>query len=301
MKVFVTGATGLIGRRLCKALQDRGDEVLQLTRQKTDAPSANNKIQGDPSVAGDWLSKMDDCDAVLHLAGENIFAKRWNENFKEKIHLSRTVSTALIAEHLAKKAGRCKTFISASAIGYYGNTGEESSNSVSEDSLPGQGFMADSCVAWEKAADPARSVLRVVHPRISIVLDREGGALKNLQTPFRLFVGGPVGNGQQWMSWIHHEDLTRLFLHFLDNTTIVGPVNCVAPNPVRNKEFCKALGKSLKRPSWLPVPKIVLRIVLGEVANVVSEGQNVKSTKLGQFKFNKLTIDEALSAIYSVE
>lgn len=300
MTVFVTGATGLVGRRLVTELASRGDGVLSLSRRAAEGTVVGvETLQGDPCLPGRWLGRMDDCDAVVHLAGENIFAKRWSKPFMAQIRLSRVVSTTVIAERLAanplRADGTPKVFISASAVGYYG-TGDDERD---ESSPAGTDFMAEVSVAWEAAADAARRAgVRVVHPRFGIVLDSEGGALPNLMTPFRFFVGGPVGSGKQWVSWVHRDEVTAALLFLIDNP-IHGPVNVTAPNPVTNREFSETLGQVLRRPSWLPMPRFATRILLGKVADVATAGQMVMPRKLTDkgFEFQWPKLSEALTSL----
>lgn len=267
MNVFITGATGLVGARLIAALKDRGDTAVSLSRKPT--PGG---IVGDPSQSGPWLAAMADCDAVVHLAGENVFAKRWTAAFRQQIRDSRVNSTRLIAETLANNPGRVKTLVSASAVGYYGDRGEEI---VTEATPPGNDFMATVCREWEAAADPARSVVRVVHPRLGIVLDPAGGALPNLLRPYKLFAGGRVGSGRQFVSWIHHADLTSLLLNALDDVTLAGACNATAPNPVTNDTLGRTIARVLRHPHWLPVPGFALRLALGKIADIILAGQRV--------------------------
>jgi uncharacterized protein (TIGR01777 family) len=302
MRIFVTGGTGLIGARLVRQLLGRGDQVLLLTRRYGAARQIVGPecqlIEGDPTQAGDWMKAIADCDAVVNLAGENIFARRWNTAFKTALRESRIQSTQHVVEALAQKPSRAggipKVLVNASAIGYYGPHGDEE---LTEDSPPGSDFMAEICVKWEETARAAESFgARCVLLRIGVVLDPEGGALKKLLTPFKLFAGGPVGNGRQWMSWIHHEDMTGLLLLALDNNNVRGPLNGTAPNPVSNRDFGKALGAALHRPAFVPTPTFALRLGLGEVANVITTGQRVlpqRALVLG-YTFTYPTIDGAL-------
>jgi uncharacterized protein (TIGR01777 family) len=305
MRVFVTGGTGLIGTRLVRRLRERGDEVLVLTRRP---PAARDRfgedvevVEGDPMQEGAWMDAVDRCDSVINLAGENVFARRWSTRFKALLRDSRLRGTENVVRALAKNPrradGKAKVLVNASAIGYYGPHADEE---LTEDSDPGSDFLAVLCVDWEKAALEARKDgLRVALVRVGVVLDREGGALAKMLTPFKLFVGGKVGSGRQWMSWIHHDDMVGLFLLALDDERASGPLNGTAPNPVTNKEFSKALGRALHRPALLPAPRLALRVVLGKVADVIATGQRVlprRPLALGyQFKFP--TIDTALTAI----
>jgi uncharacterized protein (TIGR01777 family) len=305
MRVFVTGGTGLVGTRLVWQLLSRGDEVLLLTRRVGHAReifgTAGQVVEGDPTVAGGWIDTVASCDAVVNLAGENIFGGRWNDTFKTRIRESRVAGTRHVAEALARKPlrgdGRPRVLVNASAIGYYGTHGDED---LDENSPAGSDFMADVCVDWEKAAASAGLAgVRCALVRIGVVLDREGGALAKLLTPFKLFAGGPVAGGRQWMSWIHHEDLTGLLLLALDRDDVDGPLNGTAPNPVTNRQFGKALGRVLHRPAFFPTPGFLLRLGLGEVAEVITRGQKVlprRALALG-YSFAYPTIDAALAQI----
>lgn len=305
MRVFVTGATGLVGRRMVRRLHERGDQILILTRRALHANQLfGNKaavVEGDPMRSGDWMKAIADCDAVIHLAAENVFARRWNPDFKKMLYDSRIVSTQNVVAALQRQPmradGQAKVLVNASAIGYYGPHGDEQ---LTEDSPAGSDFLAQLCIDWEQAARTAEAAgVRVVLVRIGVVLDRDGGALAKLMTPFRLFAGGPVGSGRQWMSWIHYADLASLFLFALENENTRGPLNGTAPNPVTNREFSKTLGHVLHRPSLVWTPQFALRVVLGEVANIVATGQRVLPTRsmdLG-FSFQYPLLDAALAHI----
>lgn len=284
MRVFVTGGTGLVGSRLIRKLRARGDEVLVLSRR----PDAWQRVgqdcmivTGDPTQPGDWQDRIAECDAVVNLAGENIFARRWTPEFKELLRMSRLLSTSNVVAALAKNAlradGSPKVLVNASAIGFYGPCGDEE---IDELSPAGHDFLAGLCVEWEAAARLAESAgVRVVLVRIGVVLDLDGGALAMMITPFKLGAGGPVGSGKQIMSWIHHADMTGLLLLALDHSDARGPLNGTAPNPVTNKEFGKALGKTLGRPAFMPTPRFALKLLLGEVADVLATGQRVVPKK----------------------
>jgi uncharacterized protein len=242
-----------------------------------------------------------DCDAVIHLAGENVFARRWNTDFKKLLHESRILSTQHIVEALRRRPmradGQAKVLVNASAIGFYGPRGDEE---LTEDSSPGSDFLAKLCLDWEQTARTAESAgIRVARVRVGVVLDKEGGALAKLLTPFKLGAGGPVGSGRQWMSWIHHADLIGLFLLALDNAGAKGSINGTAPNPVTNRDFGKTLGRVLHRPSFVWTPSLALRIVLGEVASVVATGQRVlpkRALELG-YSFQHPMLETALAQI----
>lgn len=264
MKVLVSGATGLIGGALRAALVERGDTVVTLTRSP-------EKVEGeavgwDPMAGTLEAGALEGIDAVIHLAGENIAAGRWTEAHKAKVFDSRVKGTALIAENLARLAAtKPRVFVSASAIGIYGDRG---SDELTEEASSGETYLAEVCVAWEEAAEAARNAgIRVVHPRIGIVLSPKGGALEKMLLPFKLGLGGKVGPGTQYMSWVSLEDVVGLLLFALDRDDLHGPLNVVAPNPVTNGAYTAALGQALRRPTLLPVPSVGLRWVLGEMAD----------------------------------
>jgi uncharacterized protein (TIGR01777 family) len=307
MRVFVTGGTGLVGSRLVRQLQERGDQAVVLTRRAAAARQSLGPqvelVEGDPLRAGPWMEAVDPCDGVIHLAGENVFGKRWNEAVKQLLVDSRVQGTRNVAGAVLRQPlrpdGQAKVLVNASAIGIYGPRGDEE---VTEETPPGDDFLARLCIEWEKearAVEPAG--VRSVQVRIGVVLDRNGGALAKLLTPFKMGVGGPVGSGKQWMAWIHHADMTRLLLAALDGASYRGPVNGTAPNPVTNKVFSQALGKALHRPSLVWTPGFALRLVLGEAAYVVTTGQRVlpkKALDLG-FTFQYPTVEAALAQLFS--
>jgi uncharacterized protein (TIGR01777 family) len=309
MRVFITGGTGLIGRRLIPRLLERGDQPIILTRRRVRAQDlfgdAARIVEGDPMQSGDWMAAVGECDAVIHLAGENVFARRWNAAFKTLLHDSRIRSTQQVVEALRRKPsrsdGQVKVLVNASAIGYYSPRGDEALN---EDSPPGSDFLARLCIEWEQAARGAESAgVRVAMIRVGIVLDERGGALAKLLTPFRLGVGGPVGSGRQWMSWIHHADLVGLFLLALDHPQARGPLNGTAPNPVINREFGQTLAGVLHRPSLVWTPGLALRVILGEAASLVVTGQRVlpeRAAALG-YSFQYPTLPSALTQILAPE
>jgi uncharacterized protein (TIGR01777 family) len=302
MRVFLTGGTGLVGTRLVERLHGRGDEIVLLTRRPGDATARFGErctvVEGDVTRAGPWMDRLAECDGVVHLAGAGIFDRRWSAAFKELIRTSRVDGTANVAAALCRVPRRAdgtpKVLVSGSAIGHYGPHGDEE---LGEDAGPGADFLAGVCVEWERAAEPARACgARVVWLRTGIVLDPRGGALKQLLLPFKMFVGGPVGSGRQYMSWIQHDDEVGLILLALDDARVEGPLNATAPNPVTNREFSKALGAALGRPSFLPTPALGLRVALGQAAEIIATGQRVlprKALGLGyEFKFRG--IGEAL-------
>jgi uncharacterized protein (TIGR01777 family) len=303
MRVLITGGSGLIGSRLKKRLRERGDEVVILTRQ----PEALAKepgivaLAGDPTVRASWMESIKHCGAVVNLVGEGIFNKRWSPAFKETLVKSRVDSTKHVAQALQASPqnadGSPKVLISASAIGYYGIHGDEE---LTESSPAGDDFMARICVQWEAAArDAAAAGVRVVNLRVGVVLDKNGGALKKMLPPFKMFVGGPIGSGSHYMSWIHHHDLVGQILFAINHPNVTGPLNGTAPKPVTNAEFSKALGKVLGRPSFLPTPAFMLRLMLGEVAGVITTGQRVlpKASLDAGYTFRFADVDAALGEI----
>jgi uncharacterized protein (TIGR01777 family) len=308
MRLFIAGGTGLVGSRLIRRLQERNDQVVVLTRRPE---VANQKwgdsctiVQGDPMQPRAWMDAVGDCDGVVNLVGEGVFNRRWRAWFKELLRTSRVQSTQNIVAALAKSprtaAGQAKVLINASAIGYYGAHGDEE---LDESCPAGDDLLARVCVEWEAAARVAEGHgVRVVLLRVGVVLDREGGALKQMMLPFKMFVGGPVGSGKQWVSWIHHDDLVGLILLALDKPEVTGIMNGTAPNPVTNKGLAKALGRAMHRPSFMPTPRFALRLMLGQVAGLVTTGQRVlprRALQLGyQFKFPD--IDSALKDVLSV-
>jgi uncharacterized protein (TIGR01777 family) len=305
MRVFVTGGTGLVGGHLIPRLLERGDEVLVLTRRPEDAKQKWSHpcrvVAGDPTKPGAWQDDVAASDAVVNLAGEGIFNRRWNADFKEVMRSSRVDSTNNVVAALAKAPRRAdgtpKVLVSASAIGYYGPHGDEE---VTESSPPGDDYLATLSVEWEAVARSAEQHgVRVAIVRVGVVLAKEGGALQKMLTPFKMFVGGPVGSGKQFMSWIHVDDLVGVILLALDNAAVSGPVNGTAPNPVTNREFSKALGRVLGRPSFMPAPGFGLRVMLGEVADVVTKGQRVlpRAALDAGYRFQFEDVEAALRAV----
>lgn len=293
MRVFVTGATGLVGRALVPALAARGDEVLALSRRPAPEglPPRVRAVQGDPARPGAWQEALATCDACVNLAGEPVAGGRWTEARKRAIRESRIEATRNVAAVVAARGPR--VLVSGSAIGYYGSRGDEA---LDESSRPGDDFLGRTCVEWEAAADAASPRARVVKVRTGIVLAREGGALPKLVLPFRMLAGGPVGDGSFWQSWIHLADEVGLLLLALDDARAEGPLDATAPGPVRNRELARAIGRVLRRPSLLPTPALALRVALGEMADVVLASQRVlpaKALALG-YRFRFPTIEPAL-------
>ncbi len=297
MKIFITGGTGFVGRGLIDKLTGGGHEVTLLTRSLRKVgskPQAVALVEGDPSQKGDWQKTIGGHDAVINLAGASIFS-RWTGDMKRLLRESRILTTRNLVETL--EGSRVKTFFSASAVGYYGFHGD---GELDESSPPGSDFLAQLAVDWEREARKAEDHgIRVVLTRFGIVFGEEGGALGQMVPLFNKYLGGPLGNGRQWFSWIHRDDLTQAFLFLLERPEISGPVNFTAPNPVRNRDLAAALGKVLNRPALLPAPGFMLRLVLGEFGSILLEGQKVIPQKLlrSGFPFRYPTITEALEEI----
>jgi uncharacterized protein (TIGR01777 family) len=303
MRVFLTGGTGLVGNRLIRRLRERNDHIVLLTRRPQAVAERLGKecqiVEGDPMKSGPWMDVVQDCDAVINLAGEGILARRWDADFKALLRDSRVRTTENVVQAIARQPnapiGSRKVLVNASAIGYYGPLGDEP---VTEDHPPGSDILGRICVDWEDATRGAEAAgVRVARVRIGVVLDPEGGALKQLVTPFKMFAGGPAGSGTQWMSWIHYADLVGILLLALDNGNVSGPINGTAPNPVTNKQFAQSLGRALHRPSFVPTPGFALRLMLGEGAHLILTGQRVlpaQALKLG-YQFQFPTLDEALA------
>jgi hypothetical protein len=261
MKVVVSGATGLVGSALAPLLESSGHQVLRLTRRA----NSENDIEWSPSSGELDAERLAGIEAAVHLAGEGIAAGRWNAARKKRILDSRVVGTKLLANTLAALEPRPRVLVSASAIGYYGDRGDAP---LDEQASAGDLFLSGVCHEWEQAAGPARDAdIRVVHPRIGMVLSTRGGALAKMLTPFRLGLGGRVGSGRQWWSWVALDELAAILVHLLMTDSLSGPVNAVSPNPVTNLEFTKALGRALGRPTIFPMPAFAARLALGEMAD----------------------------------
>lgn len=298
MKLVITGATGFIGSALCSQLLQRGHHLTLLTRSAPPDASTPAKTwrHWTPGTSGEWEASLDGADGVINLAGEPIAARRWTAKQKQRIHLSRTEATRSIVEAFAKAKRKPAFLLSGSAVGYYGPHGDEI---VAEETPAGSDFLSSVCRAWEGEAQKAEPMgIRVVRLRTGIVLGPHGGALAKMLLPFKVFVGGPLGSGAQWMSWIHLEDELGLILHLIETPQAAGAVNATAPNPATMKEFCQTLGKVMRRPCWAPVPSFALRLMLGEMADMLLTGQRVvpaAAQKLGyQFRYSNLS--DALKA-----
>ncbi len=290
MNILVSGSTGLVGTALAAALNAAGHEVVRLVHSKSRSPS-KELIGWDPDANSIDAAGLEGLDAVVHLAGESIASGRWNAVKKARIRDSRVRGTQLLCEALAHTAKPPAMLICASAIGFYGDRGDEV---LTESSSGGKGFLADVCRDWEGAAEPARRKgIRVVNLRFGVILSAQGGALAKMLTPFKMGVGGIIGSGRQFMSCIALDDCVAAILHALTTNSLAGPVNVVGPTPVTNHEFTKTLGKVLHRPTIFPMPAFAARLALGEMADELLLCSNrVEPKKLQetgfQFKYPEL-------------
>jgi uncharacterized protein (TIGR01777 family) len=294
MKVAITGASGLVGTALAAELRGKAWLVTPVSRK----PVGNGTVVWDPGSERVDLSPLDGYDALIHLAGENIASRRWTEAQKRRIRDSRVLGTRLLAEALLRLSQPPGCLISASAIGFYGDRGDES---LDESSSCGTGFLAEVCRDWESACHPAAQAgIRVANLRLGVVLDRRGGALAKMLTPFRLGLGGPIGSGRQYWSWVTLQDVVGAAEHALNVETLSGPVNVVSPHPVTNAEFTRTLGRVLRRPAFLPMPAMAARMVLGEMANdLLLASARVQPRRLLEsgYKFRHPDLEPALKEL----
>ncbi len=294
MRVFVTGAAGLVGSRLCTQLAAEGNTPVGLSRRvRTEGDM--EWVQGEVAEAGAWQAALDGCDAVVHLAGESIASGRWTASRKQRLVDSRILSTRQIVAAIAAAKSPPRVLVNASASGFYGPRGAED---LDESSAPGSDFLADLCVAWESEARVASSLgVRVVCLRLGVVLSGRGGALQKMVLPFRLGLGGPLGPPDRWFPWVHEADVTAV-IRFALGTPLTGAANVVAPQLVTMGDFAKTLGRVLQRPALLPVPLFALRTLLGEMADSLSPGQRVHShaTREAGFQFEFSELEPALRA-----
>ncbi|GFN24288.1 TIGR01777 family oxidoreductase [Thermanaeromonas sp. C210] len=298
MKILITGGTGLLGRSLCNLLRQAGHEPVVLSRNavsaRTRLASGIEVIQWQPGQERIPLKALDGVGAVINLAGENIGAGRWTAPRKEAILSSRVDTTRALVEAFRGLSIRPEVLISGSAVGYYGPHGDEE---LTETAPPGTDFLARVCQAWEEEAYKATKLgIRVVTLRTGIVLSHEGGSLPRMVLPFRWYLGGPLGSGKQWLSWVHLDDALEIIRFALEQPTLEGPINVTAPHPVRQMEFASALGQVMKRPSWLRVPAIILKAGLGEMAEMLLTGQRVIPARLidAGYRFRYSSLLDAL-------
>jgi hypothetical protein len=304
MKIILAGGTGFIGKALLRRLLDQKHEVVLLSRG-TRAPVGFN----DPNLKirrwnakddGDWSTEVSAADAIINLSGESI-AQRWTQTVKERIRSSRIEATRAIVNAITNASKKPSVLINSSAVGYYGNVPE---GDVSESHPKGTGFLADTCAEWEAEAQKAEALgVRVVLIRTGIVLEKGGGALPKFIFPFKMYAGGPLGSGRQWFPWIHREDVVDAIIFSLIHPTVEGAVNAAAPDPKTMRDFCADLGRALHRPSWAPVPSFALKILFGEMAEMLLQGQKCVPDKLQKagYHFRYARLDDALRAIFILE
>jgi len=283
---LVTGGTGFVGKRLVAALRARGEDVVVLSRGAASGAAGERVVAWTPAREGPWTDEVARADAVVHLAGAGVADERWSDARLREIRESRTGPTALVAKAIAASARPSRVLVSASAIGIYGMRKDD--DVLAEDGAHGADVLASICEAWEAAADPARGAgVRVVHPRIGLVLGPEGGMLARMLPPFRAFVGGPIGDGAQWASWVHADDVVRAILFAVEHDALAGPVNVTAPHPVTMNELARTLGAALHRPSALRVPAAALRLAVGPgLAEAILTGQRVVPRALERAGFS---------------
>jgi len=299
MKVLITGSSGLIGSALIESLASNGHEVIRLLRKKSAEDPPEASPVWDPENAVIDLGDHSDIAAVVHLAGDSIADGRWNERKKKRILDSRVVGTKLLADYFAAANHKPDIIVSASAIGVYGDRGEELLDETSE---PGNGFLADVCKQWEGAmASAVDAGIRVANVRFGVILSTAGGALKKMLLPFKMGVGGVIGSGKQYMSWASIDDVAAMIQYVIANESMRGPVNLVSPNAVTNRQFTKTLGKVLHRPTILPMPAFAARMAFGEMANeLLLASTRVVPKKLmdSDYEFRHPELGEALEHLF---
>ncbi len=295
--MVISGGSGFIGEALAGVLAARGDDVSVLTRTPSSV-KAGKPVLWNPTEPTAWMDIVRSADVVINLAGENVGAGRWTEKRKRAILQSRETVTGALVDVMLTAPRPDRVFISASAIGHYGDRGDEL---IDEQSASGSGFLAQVTGRWEEIARRAENVARVVLMRFGIVLGSEGGALAKMALPFRLGAGGPMGSGKQWMSWVDRQDLLRMIVWAIDHPEVRGVYNVTAPNPVTNAQFSSALGRAMHRPAILPAPAFALRLALGQMADeMLLGGQRVLPTRATEqgFRFDYPTVDASMSHIY---
>ena len=304
MRIIIAGGSGFLGSALTAQLATDGHHTVILTRQQASAPPphphATYETWSPNGQTGPWAKTLDGADAVINLSGESIAGKRWSDAQKQKIRESRLLATQSLTAAIRNATRTPRAFISGSAVGYYGDRGDET---LTEASAPGDGFLAAVCKDWEAAASTVSDLTRVVLVRTGIVLDRHAGALPKMLPPFYLFAGGPIGSGRQYTPWIHKIDWARLVSWAATTDAVRGAVNATSPRPVTNREFSTALGHALRRPSVMPAPAFALRLALGEMADaLLLSGQRALPARAvdSGFSFRFSNIDAALADIFRV-
>jgi uncharacterized protein (TIGR01777 family) len=297
MKTLVIGATGLIGRNLCRSLAADGHAVAAVSRSfvKPKSLAVSEIHQWDTQAGPLPLAALNEIDAVVNLAGEPIDARRWTEQQKKRIRDSRVITTRNLVDGLGSAGHKPSVFVNGSAVGFYGDRGDEQ---LEESSAAGRGFMSELCEEWEREAGRASELgIRVVQIRTGVVLSTEGGALKKMVAPFKLGLGGALGSGKQWFPWIHIDDIVGIFRHSIVTGSLAGPVNGVAPQPVTNMEFTRELARALRRPAFLPVPEMALKVLMGEMAQVLFGSQRVlpKAALASGYEFRYPLLSKALA------
>ena len=296
--ILLTGATGMLGKILIQSLLEQGYKISVLSRKPVKIDQVNVFLWDvyNQKIDGSCLKGVD---SIIHLAGENISGKKWSAQRKKEIISSRVLSTQLLFRTMKENENQVKDFISAAAIGYYGNRGDEL---LTEESNPGHNFLAECCIQWEQAVDKGNELnLRIVKIRTGVVLDKNDGALKAMAMPVKFFAGAPIGNGRQWIPWIHHYDMTQIYLYALRQPSLRGTYNACAPFPVTNQAMTKAIARQLNRPVWpFGIPEKVLALVLGEMSSLVTNSTNVSAHKLlsSGFIFKFPQLEQALADIY---
>lgn len=294
MNILMTGSHGLIGRHLMSNLKTAGHRVFPLVREPTQNPDERVWDSQATVLPAELLAGGD---ALIHLAGESIAGERWTANKKQRIYDSRVPPTRVLAETLQRMSDPPRVFVVASAIGYYGDAGDAP---LTEESAPGEGFLATVCRDWEAAADAARNRTRVVHVRTGMVLSEQGGALRAMLPPFKWGVGGVMGSGKQYWSWITLNDIVRLFAFAVEHEALIGPVNGTSPHPVTSREFTKLLGQRLHRPTIFPVPGFIAKMALGEMADdlILSSCRVLPAVASAQgFQFEQPELAQALASL----
>jgi uncharacterized protein (TIGR01777 family) len=296
MKILISGASGLVGTNLIPTLTAKNHDVYKLVRK---APQSADEIQWDSETgfSESEKAKLENFDAVIHLAGDNVASENWSQKKKKSIRDSRVVGTKVLVDALKDLQHPPKHFISASAVGFYGDGKDEI---LTEESDQGAGFLPEVCAEWEAEAKKAESFARVVCMRIGVVLAKDGGALEKMLTPFKFGIGGTVGSGKQWMSWIALDDIVSIINFFLENENLKGSFNLTAPNPATNQEFTKALGHAISRPTVLPIPEFAIKLMFGEMGEtLLLTGARVLPKRLEEagYKFQFTNLDEAIKSV----